>query len=162
MVRGQRQSRVWKGGGRKHPVLSEKSQGRSARSSVTEARNPRSEVPEAGTRPQAAGWARIFQRSRTLEMGCAFYPSWGTREGHVFSEASLRDLHRTCLTPASTKFTKGIHRDGSVPPISNARKQTQRTHSTQMTGSDREPHPAPGTPHPSICALGEYDGRLTF
>lgn len=51
-----------------------------------------------------------------LEMVCVFYLLCGTGEGHIFSEASLRDLHSTCPTPRSTNFTKGIHRGVSVPP----------------------------------------------
>lgn len=56
-----------------------------------EARNPRSQVPEAGVRPQAPGWVRIFQRSSMLEMVRVFYLLCGTGEVHI-SEASLWGL----------------------------------------------------------------------
>lgn len=40
--------------------------------------------------------------------------------------------------------------------------ETTQRHSTQMTGSNWKPHPAPGIPRPFICALREFDRLLTF
>lgn len=101
-----------------------------------------------------------------LDMVCAFYLLCGTGEGHIFSKASLKGLTSKPCPPAPPpnlqvyKFHKRNSQRWLGATFPNARNERQRTHSTQMAGSNWEPHPASGTPQPSMCALGEFDRRL--
>lgn len=98
------------------------------------------------------------------DITCAFYLLCGTGGGHIF-ESSLKDLisKRTHSPPTSksTNSTKGIQR-WFCATLPNARNQTWITFSSLMAGSNWEPHLTSGIPQPSICALGEFDRRLTF
>ena len=133
-------------------------------------RNPRSQAPEvrfseAGVRSQAARWVRLFQRSTMQDIVCAFYLLCGTGGGNI-SESSLKGLISK-LHPLPTNFqVYKFHKRNSqrwfCATLPNARNQTWITCSTRMAGSNWEPHLTSGIPQPSICALGEFDRRLTF
>lgn len=123
-----------------------------------------------GAKPQELGpqsrtrvpdWVRIFQRSRVIEMACAFNILCGV----TGCTPSLRQAYSLNSNPCplasrSANSTKRIHGGGSVPP--SPMPDTTQRHSTHMAGSNWKPHPALGTPCPFTCAFREFDRLLTF